>query len=379
LHNKTILIAAGGTGGHLYPALAVAEEIRREEPETKIIFVGTRDRIESKEVPREGFPFVPITIHAPRKSLVSLITFPWKFALAILACMKLVAKEKPSAFLGAGAYLSVPAGIAAWAFHVPIALLEINSVPGSSNKFLALLANKLFLAYREAAATFPKRLSGTVTVCGTPVRWMGDRSAARDAASALKEEARLSFGLEASRTTILAFGGSLGAGPINQALRISARSFAEQGYNVLWQTGRSANVTEFQQEFSDIANVRVMEYIYDMEGAYRAADLVICRAGASSLAELARLGKPAVLVPWSGAMANHQERNARAFEQDGSAVVLTDREVANKLPETVIGLLNDSERLHAMAEAMKQRDNPDAARQVAQWLITTSSAGNSRK
>ncbi|MFI5202011.1 MAG: undecaprenyldiphospho-muramoylpentapeptide beta-N-acetylglucosaminyltransferase [Candidatus Kapaibacterium sp.] len=365
--DTTILIAAGGTGGHLYPALAVAEEIRHEKPEIKIIFVGTRDRIESKEVPREGFPFVPIDIHAPRTSFVSLLTFPWKFAWSFLICMKLITKEKPSAFLGAGAYLSVPAGIAAWAFHVPIALLEINSVPGSSNKFLARFANKIFLAYREAAAKFPKRLSETATVCGTPVR------AGLGAASLSKEEARVSFGLEASRTSILVFGGSLGAGPINKAMRTSARVFAEHGYNVLWQTGRSANVTELQQEFSDIANVRVMEYIYDMERAYRAADLVVCRAGASSLAELARIGKPAVLVPWSGAMANHQERNARAFEHDGSAVVLTDNDVKTKLAETVLALLHDSERLRAMAAAMKHRDNPNAAAIVAQWLIAPSS------
>lgn len=378
--NKTILIAAGGTGGHLYPAIAVAEEIRREQPEIKIIFVGTRDRIESKEVPREGFPFHPIDIHAPRKSLSSLLTFPWKFAWAILACMRLVAKEKSSAFLGAGAYLSVPAGIAAWAFHVPIALLEINSVPGSSNKFLARFAQKVFLAYREAASEFPKRLSATATVCGTPVRaGLGAASISNERSpqnerSSSKEEARRSFQLDASRITILVFGGSLGAGPINLAMRESAWLFAEHGYNVLWQTGRSANVAELQQEFSDIANVHVMEYIYDMQRAYCAADLVVCRAGASSLAELARLGKPAVLVPWSGAMANHQERNARAFENDGSAVVLTDDDVKTKLAETVLALLNDSERLHAMAKAMKRRDNPDAAKIVAQWLITPSSA-----
>jgi len=370
LPDQTILIAAGGTGGHLYPALAVAEEIRREQPEMNIIFVGTRDRIESKEVPREGFPFVPIDIHAPRKSFVSFFMFPWKFAWAILACMKLVAKEKPSAFLGAGAYLSVPAGIAAWAFHVPIALLEINSIPGSSNKFLARFAQKLFLAYREAASKFPKQLSETATVCGTPVRAGLGAASLSDERSSAKEEARVSFGLDASRTTILVFGGSLGAGPINKAMRASARVLAEHGNNVLWQTGRSANVAELQREFSDVPNVHVMEYIYDMEQAYRAADLVVCRAGASSLAELARLGKPAVLVPWSGAMANHQERNARAFEKDGSAIVLTDPEVGNKLAETVLALLNDGKRLRNMAEAMKHRDNPNAAAIVAQWLIT---------
>lgn len=365
--DKTILVAAGGTGGHLYPALAVAEEIRREQPNVRIIFVGTRERIESKEVPRANFPFVALDIQAPRRSIASLLSFPWKFAKAILDCLLLIRKEKPSALLGAGAYLSVPAGIAAWAMHIPIGLLEINSVPGSSNTFLARFADKLFLAYCEAAKRFPKRLSSSATVCGTPVRAGLGASSAFDSS---KGAARVSFGLEASCTSILVFGGSLGAGPINEAMRGAARTFSEHGYNVLWQTGRAANLAGLQQEFEGVPNLRIIDYIYDMEGAYRAADLVICRAGASSLAELARIGKPAVLVPWSGAMANHQEENARAFERNGAAIVLKDAEVKTKLAETVLALLSNPERMHTMAEAMKQRDNPDAAKVVAAWMLS---------
>ena len=361
--SKTIIIAAGGTGGHLYPAMAVAEEIRKESPDVKIIFIGTRDRIESKEVPRANFPFHPIDIHAPRKSISSLITFPFTFSKAFFDCMMLISKEKPMAMLGAGAYLSVPAGLAAWSFHVPIALLEINSVPGSANIFLARLADKLFLAYPEAAKRFPKRLSGSATVCGTPVR------AGLGAADFSIEEVRTSFGLEASRTSILVFGGSLGARPINEAMQSSVREIASHGYNVLWQTGKSANVAELEKEFSDLPNVRIREYIYEMEKAYRAADLVVCRAGASSLAELARLGKPAILVPWSGAMANHQQHNADAFERAGAAIVLRDDEVRSKLAATVIDVLDMPEKLHEMSEAMKKRDHPEASRIVAEWLL----------
>ncbi len=367
--SKTILIAAGGTGGHLYPALAVAEEIRREHPDTRIVFVGTRDRIESTEVPRANFPFVALDIRAPRKSFSSLLTFPLKFAKAVMDCLKLIMKEKPSALLGAGAYLSVPAGMAAWTLRIRIALLEINSIPGSSNTFLARFADKLFLAYPEAAKRFPKRLSGSATVCGTPVRAGLGVASTSSSEEPTKEAARISFGLEASRTTILVFGGSLGAGSINEAMRAASRAFLAHGYNVLWQTGRAANVAELQQEFEGIANVRIKDYIYDMEGAYRASDLVVCRAGASSLAELARLGKPAVLVPWSGAMANHQEENARAFERDGAAIVLTDPQVKTKLADSVLALLNDKGRKRDMAEAMKRRDHPEAARIVAEWLL----------
>jgi UDP-N-acetylglucosamine--N-acetylmuramyl-(pentapeptide) pyrophosphoryl-undecaprenol N-acetylglucosamine transferase len=363
--SKTILIAAGGTGGHLYPALAVAEEIRREHPEVKIIFIGTKDRIESKEVPRAGYEFYPIDIHAPRKSFASLASFPSKFSKAIIDCLRLIAKEQPSAMLGAGAYLSVPVGIAAWVFRVPIALLEINSIPGSANTWLARLADKLFLAYPEAMAKFPKRISRTATVCGTPVRaGLGD-------IQMTVEEAKQSFGLDASRTTVLVFGGSLGARAINEAMRECAGTLAERGYNVLWQTGRSANAEELQKQFAAMPNVRVTDYIYDMERAYRAADLVVCRAGASSLAELAHLGKPAILIPYPFAAADHQEHNAQSFERDCAATVLRDSELTTKLSQTIFALLGEPERLSDMSKAMKQRDNPNAAKIVAEWLTAS--------
>jgi len=363
LPKNTIIIAAGGTGGHLYPALAVAELIREQRPDVRMVFVGTKDRIESKEVPKAGFPFHPIDIQAPRKSMASLVVFPFRFTKALFDCLGLMSRERPIAMLGAGAYLSVPVGLAAWAFHVPIALLEINSVPGTANTFLARLADKLFLAYREAAARFVPRVSSSATVCGTPVR------AGLGAPRFSKEEARTAFGLEASRTSILVFGGSLGARPINEAMRSSVQEFNAHGYNVLWQTGKSANVTELQKEFSGLANVCIREYIYEMEQAYRAADIVVCRAGASSLAELARLGKPAVLVPWSGAMANHQEHNARAFEETGAALVLRDDEVRSKLAKTVLDVLRQPRELERMSEAMKRCDHPDAAAIVAEWLL----------
>ncbi len=259
--------------------------------------------------------------------------------------------------------LSVPVGIAAWLSHVPIALLEINSIPGSANKLLARFAKKLFLAYPESAEQFPKRVSGTATICGTPIR--ADLADTTETQS----DARQAFGLDPTRTTILVFGGSLGARTINEAMRDCARSLEGAGYNLLWQTGRSANVQALQAEFSHLPNVRIAEYIYNMDEAYRAADLVVCRAGASSLAELARLGKPAVLVPWSGAMDNHQEPNARAFERDGAAIVLTDTEVKSTLAHTIVTLLNDPSTLRSMTEAMRHRDHPEAANVVAEWLV----------
>jgi UDP-N-acetylglucosamine--N-acetylmuramyl-(pentapeptide) pyrophosphoryl-undecaprenol N-acetylglucosamine transferase len=360
---KTILIAAGGTGGHLYPALAVAEEIRRSRPDVRVIFVGTHDRIESREVPRAGFPFHPIEIEAPRKSMAGMLRFPMSFARATFDCLRLIARERPAAMLGGGAYLSIPAGVAAWAMHVPIALLEINSIAGSANKLLARLADKLFAAYPESLGQFPNRVAHSANVCGTPVR------PELGALELSQAEARVSFGLDPQRTTIFVFGGSLGARPINEAMEEAAPALAAGGYNILWQTGKSAEAERLREKFCDQPNVHAAEYIYEMERAFRAADIVVCRAGASSLAELARLGKPTVLVPWSGAMANHQEMNALAFEKDGAAIVLRDAEVRDGLLKTVQELLRDPERLRKMSEAMARRDKPDAAKIVAQWLL----------
>lgn len=361
--NKTILIAAGGTGGHLYPALAVAEEIRSERPDVKVIFVGTSDRIESREVPRAGFEFFPISIEAPRKSMGGMIKFPFNFAKATLDSMRIFARERPAVMLSGGAYLSVPVGMAAWSFHTPMALLEINSIVGSANKFLAPFSDKAFVAYKEALSEFSDRVAKNAEVCGTPVRPdLGGLTISQ-------QDARTHFGLDASRTTVLVFGGSLGAGPINRAMAESARAIAGAGYNVLWQTGKTVEAEKIRNEFSHVENVRAVDYIYEMERAYHAADLVVCRAGASSLAELARLRKPAVLIPWAGAMANHQEANAIAFAQDGAAVVIKDNEVQSKLQPTVLELLNDGTSLRKMSEAMAKRDTPEAAKIVARWLL----------
>jgi len=361
--NNTILIAAGGTGGHLYPTIAVAEEIRRLRPDVRVIFIGTRDRIESREVPRAGYPFFPIAIDVPRKSVGSMISFSIKMVRAILDSVQVIARERPTAMLGGGAYLTIPTGIAAWLRGVPMALLEINSVAGTANKLLARIAAKLFIAYPESQSQFPLRVSSSATVSGTPVR------ADLGSVTMSQADARKSFDLDPACPTILVFGGSLGARAINEAMEASAATLAEQGFNILWQTGKGVDLDTLRAKFSDKPNVRVMDYIYDMERAYHAADLVVCRAGASSLAELARLGKPAVLVPWSKAAANHQEPNARAFERDHAAVVLTDSEVQVALLSTIQTLLADGERLRLMSAAMLRRDNPEAATVVAQWLI----------
>ncbi|HET6513330.1 MAG TPA: undecaprenyldiphospho-muramoylpentapeptide beta-N-acetylglucosaminyltransferase [Candidatus Kapabacteria bacterium] len=358
--SKTIIIASGGTGGHLYPTIAIADEIKQLDPSARVVFVGTADRIEAKEVPRSGYDFRPISIEAPRKSIGSMVKFPFKMLKAVIDCIGIIGETKATAFLGGGAYLSVPVGIAAWIKGLRLGLLEINSIGGSANRLLSRFAKRIFLAYPESKKDFANA-SDRLEVSGTPVRH--NLGAELNPAAA-----RQTFGLDPAKPTILVFGGSLGAKAINEAMADAAAALADQGYNIIWQTGKSANVSELKAKVQR-ANVHISEYIYEMDKAYTAADLVVARAGASTLAELSQIGKAAILVPYPFAADNHQEHNARAYEQEGAAIVLRDQELKEKLLGAVEGLMRDASSRERMAQAMRKRENKRAARIVAEWLL----------
>lgn len=360
---KTIIIASGGTGGHLYPTIAIADEIKQLDPSARVVFVGTGDRIEAREVPRAGYEFFPITIEAPRKSIGSMIKFPFTMLKAIMDCMGIIGKTGANAFLGGGAYLSVPVGIAAWVKGLRLGLLEINSIGGSANKLLSRVAKKIFLAYPESKKDFANA-SDRIEISGTPVRH--NLGAELSAA-----EARQSFGLSPENPTILVFGGSLGAKAINEAMESAAPRLADAGYNIIWQTGKSANAAELKAKIGK-TNVHVSEYIYEMDKAYTAADLVVARAGASTLAELSQIGKAAILVPYPFAADDHQEHNAQAYEKEGAALVLRDQELKEKLLAEITRLMADGATREKMAGSMKRRENKRAASIVAEWLLSTS-------
>ena len=360
---KTIIIASGGTGGHLYPTIAIADEIKQIDPDTRVVFVGTGDRIEAREVPRAGYEFYPISIEAPRKSVGSMIKFPFTMLKAIIDCIGIIGKTEATAFLGGGAYLSVPVGIAAWIKGLRFGLLEINSIGGSANKLLSRFAKRIFLAYPESKKDFANA-SSILEISGTPVRHnLG--------AELNAQEARQSFGVDPEKPTVLAFGGSLGAKAINEAMLNASVALSDRGYNVIWQTGKSADVAELKNKVQS-QNVHIAEYIFQMDKAYTAADLVVARAGASTLAELSQIGKAAILVPYPFAADNHQEHNARAYEQEGAAIVLRDQELNDKLLPAIEGLMADGSRRENMAQSMKKRENKRAARIVAEWLLASS-------
>ncbi|MDP4235141.1 MAG: undecaprenyldiphospho-muramoylpentapeptide beta-N-acetylglucosaminyltransferase [Bacteroidota bacterium] len=358
---KTIVIASGGTGGHLYPTIAVAEELRDSHPEIRVVFVGTSNRIEAREVPKAGFEFRPIEINAPGKSLVHLLKFPVQYQRAYRRSQKILRELNAGAFLGGGAYLSVPVAFAAKRQRIPIAILEINAIAGRANKVIAGSADKIFLSYPEASVEFAKVPSTRIQIIGTPVRKLLERG------SVDQTSARIHFGLDPAKKTLLVFGGSLGARSLNEAMRRSINLFLDSKMNVIWQTGSSERISEIESSYSNAANLVVKEFISEMPSAYAAADLVVARAGASTLAELATLGKPAILVPYPLAVKNHQEINARAYESSGAAMIIRDSELPSRLEASVLELMHNDARRAAMSEKMRSRENITARNVVAEW------------
>ncbi|HYM20080.1 MAG TPA: undecaprenyldiphospho-muramoylpentapeptide beta-N-acetylglucosaminyltransferase [Candidatus Kapabacteria bacterium] len=360
---STIVIASGGTGGHLYPTVAIAEAIRASHPELRIVFIGTNDRIESREVPRLGFEFFPIEIKAPGRSLMSLAKFPFKYYKAFRRSKKILAEVNASAFLGGGAYLSVPVAFAAKRRGIPIALLEINAVAGRANRVLAKDADKIFISYKEAESQFTSSVASKLELIGTPVR------------DSLAEkidvvDARKHFGLDPARKTLLVFGGSLGARSLNAAMMKSVRTFLDHGMNIIWQTGSSANIGELTKEFGNADRICIREFISEMPEAYAGSDVVVARAGASTLAELSTLGKPAILVPYPLAAANHQERNALAYSNRGAARVIADNEIGARLETEVLSLMSDDMVRSEMAKKMFSPENITARNVVAEYLVS---------
>ncbi|MEI8134252.1 MAG: undecaprenyldiphospho-muramoylpentapeptide beta-N-acetylglucosaminyltransferase [bacterium] len=362
MKQKTIVIASGGTGGHLYPTIAVAEEIREKYPEVRVVFIGTPDRIEAREVPKAGFEFISIEISAPGKSLKHLLKFPLQYLKAYRRSQQILSEIGAGAFLGGGAYLSVPVAYAAKRKKIPIALLEINAVAGRANKVLTKNADKIFLSYPEAASDFGAIGVEKIQVVGTPVR------TSLSSPTTSQPIAREHFGLDPNKRTLLVFGGSLGARSINAAMRRGAQQFLDAGMNIIWQTGNAETTSEAKKEFSS-ASLRVLDFISEMQTAYTAADLVVCRAGASTLAELATIGKAAILVPYPLAIKNHQEVNALAYESSGAADVIKDSELEQLLVGQVMRLMKDEVARTEMAKKILLRENITARNVVAQWLV----------
>jgi len=358
-----IVISGGGTGGHIFPAISIANAIRELEPEAEILFVGAEGRMEMQRVPQAGYEIKGLPIRGFLRPL-------WKpgnigVALDYLKskhmAKRLLREFRSQVAVGVGGYASSAALGAANALGIPTLLQEQNSYAGLANKQLAAKASKICVAYEGMERFFPKE---KIMLTGNPVRQaLLDTKVSR-------EEALQSFGLSPDKKTVLLVGGSLGAKTLNESVLACLDVIAESDVQFIWQTGRYY-YDEIDHQLRDRVRMPNLHYtdFLDMVTAYRAADLVVSRAGASSISELCLLGKPSILVPSPNVAEDHQTKNAMALSTRGAAILVKDADAREQLIPLVLQTVADNEQLRSLSENVLKMALPDSARIIAQEVI----------
>jgi UDP-N-acetylglucosamine--N-acetylmuramyl-(pentapeptide) pyrophosphoryl-undecaprenol N-acetylglucosamine transferase len=334
---KRIIIAGGGTGGHIFPAIAIANALKRKDAKTEILFVGALGKMEMERVPQAGYRIEGLPIAGfNRSSLIKNIGLPWKLLKSFLQVRQIVNGFKPDAVIGVGGYSSFPVLRYAQTRNIPTFIHESNSFAGKSNNLLGKKATKIFVATDGMEAFFPKE---RLVVTGNPIR-----PQIATAANLAKEEALQHFGLHAGKLTVLAVGGSLGARSINEAMENGLDTLLQQNIQVIWQTGKT-EADRWKSSAAGKGAVWVSEFITAMEYAYAAADIVISRAGAMAIAELCVVQKPAVFVPYPFAAEDHQTANAMNLVKREAALMVRDSEAKSKVVPMVLELAaNEGQR-----------------------------------
>ncbi len=366
---RVVLFAGGGTAGHVFPALATARALRELEPDLEPVFIGVEDRLEAQLVPAAGFRLHTITTPAvPRRPSPRLLKVPGGVRRAVARTMELAREEHAVAAATFGGYVSFPVARAAYRLALPLVVHEQNAVPGLANRVAARWADRIAVSVPGSALRFPHPERCAVT--GNPVR---EEIVGLDR-EALRTEARERFDLRPDRPTLLVFGGSQGARSINGAIIAAQPLWGDVDVQILHATGRAsyevtATAWARMREEGGGPRVKVVDFIDRMADAYAAADLVVCRAGATTIAELTTLGIPAVLVPYPHATADHQTENADALARAGGAIVLRDSELDGRaLVDACAPLLSHPAELAALADGSRAFGRPDAAANVARLI-----------
>lgn len=360
-----IVFAGGGTGGHLFPALAIADKIKQLKPDAEITFVGTKDKIEARVVPQRGYNFAPIWISGfRRKFTFNNLLFPIKVVVAIAQSFFLMKKVKPDVVIGTGGYVCGPPLYVATKMKIPTLIQEQNSYPGATTRKLAAYVNEVHISFESSRQHL--RRSDNIKLSGNPTN--------AKLGTVTREEGAKHFSFNPNTKTLLVFGGSLGATSINMEMDRILPELLKAGAQVIWQTGKIdfERINKGMQAKLDVEEkrrVRIYEFIEQMEFAYAASDVAVCRAGASTIAELAVVGLPSVLVPYPFAAADHQTENARAMVEQGAAVMIKDGDLNAQLLSTVKELLADEPRLAKMSEQARSLGKPDAAATIAQAAL----------
>ena len=353
-----VLVSGGGTGGHIFPALSIANEVRRRHPEANILFVGAEGRMEMEKVPAAGYKIIGLQVSGfDRKRLWRNFGVGIRLLKSMGKARAILKDFKPDIAIGVGGYASGPMLKAAQKKGIPTLLQEQNSYAGVTNKLLAAKAQKICVAYEGMERFFPKE---KIVLTGNPVR----RNLLE--CGATPEQARQAMGVDPNKKTVLIIGGSLGARTVNNAIMAGLKTIGDTyGVQVIWQTGKLYDQQCREAlDASGVKNVVQMPFISNMDMAYRAADLVVSRAGASSISELQLLGKAAILVPSPNVAEDHQTKNALALVNRGAAVMVTDADAVATLVPTMLDTVGKSDELASLSANVEKMALRDAAERI---------------
>ncbi len=350
------LFAGGGTGGHIFPAIAIADEIRKIDQEAEILFIGAKGRIEEKIVPSNNYRLETITISGiDRSSLFKNLGLPLKFVKALNKCRDIIHDFKPDVAVGTGGFVCGPVIYEANRLGIPTLIQEGNAFAGRTISFLSKKSDKVVINFEETAS-YLKRRDNIIRIAH-PIRSSLKRQD--------RKEANKYFALPPGNKTILVFGGSQGARGINEAVSAIAGRLYSENFNLIWQAGKN-DTERMKSEFAELSDrIKIFEFIDRMDLAYSASDLVICRAGITSIMELSFLKSASILIPLPGSAENHQEINAKSFESMGATKVVLQSEAKERLFYEIENILSDEEALREMEKSAGRFADPLAAEKIA--------------
>ena len=361
-HSLRVMISGGGTGGHIFPAIAIANAVRERESAAQFLFVGAEGKMEMEKVPAAGYAIEGLPIRGfQRGSITKNLALPWRLIRSILKARKLVRTFRPDVAVGVGGYASGPLLAAAQRMNVPTLIQEQNSFPGKTNIFLAKKVDRICVAYAGMEKFFPK---AKILLTGNPVRQEVVRLAGKH------PRGLEHFGLQVGKPILFITGGSLGARGVNRGIEAALKDFQAAGLQVIWQTG-TPYYKQAQEAVAELnyTDCKVHEFVTKMDYAYAVADLVVSRAGAISVSELCLVQKPAILVPLPTAAEDHQTHNARALTDRGAAVLVKDTDAVTDLGPTVLRLINDKDALERLQLAITGLGTQNAAELIAAEVI----------
>lgn len=359
MQNLKFILSGGGTGGHIYPAIAIANELKLRFPDAEILFVGASNKMEMQKVPQSGYPIKGLWIAGiQRKLTFDNALFPIKLLDSLLKSRTIIRHFKPDVVIGTGGFASGPLLRVAGIAGIPTVIQEQNSFPGITNKWLSKKANKICVAYENLEQFFPKH---KIVLTGNPVRQdLVDFKQKR-------QEGIEFFKLDTSKKTILVLGGSLGARRINQLIAKELVHFSAQNVQLIWQCGKLYN--DDYSHFNEKENVQVLPFIDRMDLAYASADVIISRAGASSVSELCLVGKPTLFIPSPNVAEDHQTKNANAIVNKEGALLIKESELDTQFESKINLLINDEELQKKLSQNMLQLAKPNATKDIVDEIV----------